>query len=68
MDISEKEQYAIQVMAEAFRRSLREFTGRISDKPPIELAAWSIAFTELGQEMSFALLKKTDKTEILTNE
>ena len=65
MNITEKEQYAIQVMAEAFKRSLREFTGKISDKPPIELAAWSIAFTELGQQMSFALLEKTEKTENL---
>ncbi len=55
-----EQKYAIQVMSEAFKRSLTEFVGNIGDKPPIELVAWSKALIELEQEMRQELLRDVD--------
>ena len=54
--MSDIEKQALQIMATAFKRSLKEHIGSLEDKPPIELVAWSKALIELELDFRQALL------------
>lgn len=51
---------AVQIMADAFKRSLIEHIGQISEKPPMELVAWSKALISLEQEIRLELLRDVE--------
>lgn len=54
---AEKQRFAVQVLANAFRRSLEEHIGSLENKPPTELVAWSKALIEMEQAIRQQLLQ-----------